>query len=72
MLSSDNTDTDFYINNTQQISDVGLDEGLGEPEMEEENQKKIVPKRKKRTSLLRAKQPNFNEDCRRSYSKINS
>lgn len=51
-------------NRTQQINDFGLDEGLGEPEIEKGHQKKIIAKRKekKRTSCLKLKEGQLNDN----------
>mmetsp|Transcript_19471 Transcript_19471/g.17253 ORF Transcript_19471/g.17253 Transcript_19471/m.17253 type:complete len:202 (+) Transcript_19471:115-720(+) len=58
-LSTSEPETHLMINNTQQISDVGLDEGLGQPEEEGKHQKKITVKRK--TTILSKKKANFND-----------
>ncbi|CAI2360395.1 unnamed protein product [Moneuplotes crassus] len=67
-FTSQDTETHFPFNHTQEIvnqnSDIGLDEGLGEPELEEENQKKIIPRRKKRTSIIKIKDQHFLDDSK--------
>ena len=65
-LSSSEPEHHLLINNTQQISDIGLDEGLGEPQEEEVNQKKIIAKRKtsKNKSKPKVSEISLKENCK--------
>ena len=48
---------------TKHLEDFGLDEGLGEPEEENENQKKIIARLKaKKTPKLKIQTYNFDND----------